>query len=433
MIYAVYTVVDTFFILLSVYIYTRPLHHVSEKKWKRCILVAAPFLLALDSSKEALLIADYSVFWIVMLEAAATILLSAAIARGCSLGRMSAVYVAIWAVLTAEALQGISLLTERLPFMGRDEKPLLFLVFRILITGSMLDLIGRTAARIMPSDATYRIGPRQFTSALTLGLVFSGCYSMMVVNEWMWTLPEFYIIILFLVQFYCVTLLYVQTELFKKSEMKKEMAAVNAMLYRRKQQYDLARQNVQLINRRCHELKRLVGELEKNGGVSEKSTAVLRQVEEAANIYDAVVKTGNDVLDTVLTDKSLLCESRGIKISCVADGPALSFMEAIDVYTVFNNILDMSMDNVTNFADKEKRSIDILIYRRQKFLIINIMHPMFGTVVFRNGLPAPRNRSEEFTSFDLKAVRQVLRRYDGLLNCEERNGIFTYRIVIPVA
>lgn len=205
------------------------------------------------------------------------------------------------------------------------------------------------------------------------------------------------------------------------------------MLYRRKQQYDLARQNVQLINRRCHELKRLVGELEKNGGVSEKSTAVLRQVEEAANIYDAVVKTGNDVLDTVLTDKSLLCESRGIKISCVADGPALSFMEAIDVYTVFNNILDMSMDNVTNFADKAKRSIDILIYRRQKFLIINIMHPMFGTVVFRNGLPAPRNRSEEFTSFDLKAVRQVLRRYDGLLNCEERNGIFTYRIVIPVA
>ena len=37
-----------------------------------------------------------------------------------------------------------------------------------------------------------------------------------------------------------------------------------------------------------------------------------------------------------------------------------------------------------------------------------------------------------YMNYNLKAVREVLRRYDGIFNCEVKNGIFAFRIVIPV-
>ena len=65
----------------------------------------------------------------------------------------------------------------------------------------------------------------------------------------------------FLTQLYCLTLLYLQTELFKKSAMQKEMDTLNLLYERQRQQYQIARQNVQIINRKCHELKVQIADL----------------------------------------------------------------------------------------------------------------------------------------------------------------------------
>ena len=200
----------------------------------------------------------------------------------------------------------------------------------------------------MPQSGIYRIGPRQFTSAVTIAILHIGIYSYLMTTNWMTLLPWPYLLVLVFAQGYCLIVLYLQNELFRKSAMKKEMEAVNALLYKRKQQYEIARQNIQLINRRVHDLKLLISGLEKDRQ-DRQTMEVLEKVQEAAGIYDSVVKTGSDVLDTVLTDKSLVCESKGIKISCVADGQSLAFIDAVDIFTIFNNILDECIDAVCLF------------------------------------------------------------------------------------
>ena len=45
-----------------------------------------------------------------------------------------------------------------------------------------------------------------------------------------------------------------QTELFKKAAMEKEMNSLNMLYERQRQQYQVAKRNVQIINRKCHEL-----------------------------------------------------------------------------------------------------------------------------------------------------------------------------------
>ena len=65
----------------------------------------------------------------------------------------------------------------------------------------------------------------------------------------------FVVVPLALCQLYCITLLYLQTELFKKAAMEKEMNSLNMLYERQRQQYQVAKRNVQIINRKCHELK----------------------------------------------------------------------------------------------------------------------------------------------------------------------------------
>ena len=58
---------------------------------------------------------------------------------------------------------------------------------------------------------------------------------------------------------------------------------------------------------------------------------MLDQMESEIQSYEALNITGNKVLDTVLTSKSLHCQSQGIQMTCVADGGALNFMSAMDM------------------------------------------------------------------------------------------------------
>ncbi len=65
--------------------------------------------------------------------------------------------------------------------------------------------------------------------------------------------------------------------------------------------------------------------------------AALADVAREVDVYDAAVHTGNEALDTILTEKSLVCQREGITLTCVADGSALDFMAPADIYALFGN------------------------------------------------------------------------------------------------
>lgn len=51
----------------------------------------------------------------------------------------------------------------------------------------------------------------------------------------------------------------------------------------------------------------------------------LREIENTVGIYDSVVRTGNDTLDVILTEKGLICEHSGIHLTCITDGEKKQF------------------------------------------------------------------------------------------------------------
>ena len=302
----------------------------------------------------------------------------------------------------------------------------------LLLWAVSLAAVGLTIARWMPDDGTYHAGPRQLTSAFVLWALFLAIrwlYAAAPPEEPFTPLSH---ALMLLVRFYCVTILYLQHELFRKSAIRQELDMLNHLWVQQRDQYDLAKENIALINQKCHDLKHQIQAMRVMFS-DERREEYFKEMEQSVRIYEVLAKTGNEVLDTVLTEKSLYCEANGIQAHCVADGSLLSFMDPVDLYTIFGNALDNAIESVRDSEDREKRIIDVLVYAEKQMLVIQIINPVSGELRFdREGLPMSTKVNDGYHGFGLKSIRHTVKRYGGFLTVKVENGCFYLQILLPV-
>lgn len=336
-----------------------------------------------------------------------------------------ACYCAVWAVIVSQAdyelWLGFRLLLPQL-----HGSALARLASVLLFSGAVLFLVNRTVARWMPQKDVYQIGPRQLSSALLLGAMFSSMsYYVLAPHERSFSMS----LVLVLCQVYCVTLLYLQTELFKKSRMEKELDALNFLYSCEQQQFAAARQNVSMVTGKCEELESMIGQMQ------QYLPQELRQEsrKDAVRACDTMVKTGSDVLDIVLTEKNLLAQASGIQINCVADGKLLDFLEVVDVYAMFSNALDNAIEAVEKLPERSHRLIDVLVHENQNFLVINISNPLKTSLEFEEDLPVTTKPKKGFHGYGLRVLRHAVEKYHGMLSIETAGGFFTLKVLIPLS
>ena len=297
-------------------------------------------------------------------------------------------------------------------------------LLKILFSVAVNVAIGLTLARWMPEKGQYQIGPRQMVSAWVFCIMSENLFIYAKVDPG----AALFNIVL---QFYCITLLYLQSALFKKSSMRKELETIQLLWHQQKGQYQLSKETIELINHKCHDLKHQVQAIRAVKDEKERETYI-EKIEKSVQIYSAIVRTGNEILDTILTEKSLICENSGIHINCVADGSLLAFMNPVDLYTLFGNALDNAIEAVRKLESKEKRVIDIMLYERQSFLMLQIVNPMCGEVKFEDGLPLTTKAKNGYHGYGMKSMLHTIQKYEGHLTTEVKNGCFYFNVMLPL-
>lgn len=297
-------------------------------------------------------------------------------------------------------------------------------LLKILFSVAVNVAIGLTLARWMPEKGQYQIGPRQMVSAWVFCIMSENLFIYAKVDPG----AALFNIVL---QFYCITLLYLQSALFKKSSMRKELETIQLLWHQQKGQYQLSKETIELINHKCHDLKHQVQAIRAVKDEKERET-YLEKIEKSVQIYSAIVRTRNEILDTILTEKSLICENSGIHINCVADGSLLAFMNPVDLYTLFGNALDNAIEAVRKLESKEKRVIDIMLYERQSFLMLQIVNPMCGEVKFEDGLPLTTKAKNGYHGYGMKSMLHTIQKYEGHLTTEVKNGCFYFNVMLPL-
>ncbi|RHQ00264.1 ATP-binding protein [Roseburia sp. AM51-8] len=344
--------------------------------------------------------------------------------------KSAAFYVAIWSLVTSQFFMNLwHVLYQLSPFRNNGSlAALLWGVLGFYAVG--LAIVGLTTAKCMPEKGKYHIGPRQMTSAVLFLAVFEMLDQMMrIVHFGRYNLM--YYVVLLVVQLYCVSLLFIQSELFKKSALEKELFTMNMLMKQQEEQYEITRDNIDMINQKCHDLKHQVRAL-RGLADDESKERYLKELEQSVEIYGAIVKTGNDVLDTILTEKSLSCQAKGIKINCIADGSKLEFVDPVDLYGILGNAVDNAMEAVEKISDARMRLIDIAIFTRDRFLVINITNPMTGQVKLKNGLPVSTKPHNGYHGYGLRSIRHSLGRYDGTMSVNVSDHTFELKMLLPL-
>ncbi len=233
-----------------------------------------------------------------------------------------------------------------------------------------------------------------------------------------------------------------------------DLAVIQQVDSLKEQHYEMSRESIELVNTTFHDvrkgltsLQRIIRDLQQqqheysvesslsvDGTVPITSIPMesVEQMENAIRIYDSIFDTGDDALDTLLTEKSLYCAAHGITITAMADGSAIAFMNRSDVYSLFGNILDNAIEAVLLLTNTDDRQISLTVRASGRLLHIEEDNYYAGTIQLVNGLPATTKGDQRFHGFGMRSIRRQVERYCGEMTVDTSDHIFSLAIVIPI-
>ena len=191
--------------------------------------------------------------------------------------------------------------------------------------------------------------------------------------------------------------------------------------------FEKEKENVDLINIKCHDLKHQIRNFGNKANISNET---VKELENIINIYDSNIKTNNDALDLILTEKSLLCQKKNINLKCFADCSKLNFIAEADLYSLFGNMIDNAIEAVTKIEDVNKRSISLIVRNALSCTSIFISNYYEGKIILdNNGMPKTTKANNGYHGYGLKSIKLIVDKYDGDFKIDIKDSIFMIQIL----
>lgn len=221
----------------------------------------------------------------------------------------------------------------------------------------------------------------------------------------------------------CIFALLVQITLQRASKLREENAVTQSILQQERKRYEINKENIDLINIKCHDLKY---RLASYGGhlPQDEIDSIMR----AVNLYDTAFKTDNEVLDVVLSEKSIKCDSLEIRLSCMANGKALDFMEAGDIYSLVGNALDNAIEAVGRIEDKEKRTVSVTVEGKGEVSFLHITNYFREKPIMVDGEPLTTKGNNGYHGFGFKSMKLIAEKYHGNIGVTVDDETFTLSV-----
>ena len=179
-----------------------------------------------------------------------------------------------------------------------------------------------------------------------------------------------------------VLVLIVQFNFFRETELEQKNLIIEQLMQQRNEQFAMSKENIDVINRKCHDLKKDLDLLLTVGDAAAREQ-LKRELSDSIMIYDSEVRTGNEAIDVLLMDRSIYCSKNNIKLSYVVDGKLLGFMATADVFSLIGNMLDNAIEREVR-EEEDSRVITLRVVRRNGCIYVHTEnycsspHPLCG-------------------------------------------------------
>lgn len=216
------------------------------------------------------------------------------------------------------------------------------------------------------------------------------------------------------------------------AEKNREIDAIRYILKTQYIQFRDSQENINLINQKYHDLKHQLNILrnEKNDSRREQ---YLDEIESGIREYESRFKTGNSVLDTILSTKSQQCEKWHIIMTVVADGRLLNNIHVMDICTIFGNALENALEYEVQIPNVEERMIRVSVSQKASFVCILIENYYeTETEADPDRFTRTSKSDDRFHGFGIRSIQHSVHKYSGYVNIKVQEHWFRVEIMIPV-
>ena len=177
-----------------------------------------------------------------------------------------------------------------------------------------------------------------------------------------------------------------------------------------------------------HDMKNHLLLLQAQAGNGQDVQNSVRELKDQIREYENYHHTGNEFLDIIIRDKGKVAGEKKIDFSAVISFEAGSFIEPLDISTIFGNALDNAIE-ASEKLPEDRRLITVRANRVRNMLAI---------IVENNAAPASSKtngttKKDIFAhGFGLPNIQNAVEKYDGQCTTKSENGVFTLKIIIPI-
>ncbi len=215
-----------------------------------------------------------------------------------------------------------------------------------------------------------------------------------------------------------------------EDDRRNELDVIKNILYTQYAQYRTSQENIDLINRKYHDLKHQLQIIREESN-QDKKNEYIDEIEEGIRRYEAENKTGNAVLDTILTSKSNVCLRHDIQLVSIADGTLLSHVHVMDICTIFGNALDNAIEYEIQIPEQEKRMIHLTVSEKQGMIAIVIENYCEDNILKGRAIPTTSKTDSRYHGYGIKSIKYSIEKYGGFVNITNNNNWFRLEMIMP--
>ncbi len=145
---------------------------------------------------------------------------------------------------------------------------------------------------------------------------------------------------------------------------------------------------------------------------------------------DTVQKTGNTMVDAIISSKLALMKERNIRIDITAHVPQDILISGVDLCVLLGNMLDNAMEACSEISDIKDRFIRIYIDIVKNHLYIAVTNSM------KEGCKKEGRRylSSKIGAhgFGLLRIDSIVSKYNGFVNRQNEQDVFATEVMIPL-
>ncbi len=221
-----------------------------------------------------------------------------------------------------------------------------------------------------------------------------------------------------------VLVIALQFGVMEHAKLSSHMETMRELVHQQRVQYEASKESAQLINEKYHDLKHLIKSF--SGTVPQEQLDRLKQ---SIAAYERPANSGNEVLDVLLAEKIGICQQRNIVLTCNLGMTDFSFVEELDLYSLFQNALTNAINAVSALPEDMERFITLSAQRDGNMLTIHMENPCREDIEFEDGLPKTQD-DPDWHGFGMKSMNRIAEKYNGMLTVEQRGRLFLLDILL---